>query len=444
MIVISAASLESRSCFETLQKSRTDPSLAAFTYTQRSAIAESHNKQRRSNITMESMSPLSKEETSLLTLSRNDLSSNKNNNSKDTLVLMQMPSSLSAKDMKGAHIVASSTQQACLILEEKATTYSISRVETSNAYVLVPPTSTPNEQRPRKKVKTDTTLVSVPVRLLQAGGSGASFLELKKRNLNLADLQEQLQDYVFDPFDETKQWTGRTLDSLAVDLQCSQQEVVDGLKRMQALGIMISKDDTMQYGLLSEEALQEAKSSIVATLTECDEFQDYAGTGISETQCVKEVMIRVPSGEQYEHMAQVIQHTLRTLQSDSEESGDGDKIQLDVKKVRLALFVEERLYYCSFAIFTLTLPFIFRLQSAWSIACFPNSRIRGRNKNSLLTGNVKCPVWEKSIKCRSKCCLALPCFATQTIHGSIFQKKSFLPTLRNALRYSLKSEKSGP
>ena len=217
-------------------------------------------------------------------------------------------------------------------MEDKGCSYSLSRVETSNAYILVPPSASTHD-RPRKKIKADQTLVSVPARLLQPGGSGASFLELKLKTLLLVDLSEQLKDHVFDPYDPSKSWSGRTLSSLAVDVQSSKKEVLDGLRRMHALAITGS-DGTATYGLLSEEALQEAKLAIIATLTECDEFQDYAGVGTSMNHYVREVMDRVPTSETCQYMAEIIQHTLTTLQTDPEAS-DSDKIQLDVRQVRI-------------------------------------------------------------------------------------------------------------
>lgn len=280
---------------------------------------------------MERSNPFPKGDTSLLTLSRSDLSS-KNDNGKDTLVLMQMPASLSIAELTSARIMASPTQQACLVVEDKGCSYSLSRVETSNAYVLVPPLAATDE-RPRKKIKADRTLVSVSARLLHAaGGSGASFLELKPKTLLLVDLHKQLKEHVFDPFDTSKSWSGRTLSSLAIDLQCSQKEVLDGLRRIHALAITGS-DGMAMYGLLSEEALQEAKLAIIATLTECDEFQDYAGVGISTNHFITEVLDRVPASEACQHMAQIIQHTLRMLQSDSFYASESDIIQLDVRKV---------------------------------------------------------------------------------------------------------------
>ena len=284
---------------------------------------------------MESGTPFPKKDTSLLTLSRHELMGNKDSGSEsdeDTLVLMQLPSTLTAADLKSAHMIASPSQQVCLIAEDKGRTYALSRVETSNAYILVPPPSPSPDERPRKKTKTDRTLVSVPARLLQEGISGASFLELKSKTLSLADLYKELQDHVLDPYDTSKTWSGRTFSSLAAELQCSQKEVLSGLQRMHALGLP-SPDGTLRYGLLSEEALQEAKLAIVATLTECDNFQDYAVSGVPATLCVEEVVNRVPSSETYQHMTEIIRHTLRALQSDPTATKD-DLVQLDTRKVR--------------------------------------------------------------------------------------------------------------
>ena len=302
---------------------------------------------------METTSPFPEKETSLLTLSRSELSTSKttNNDDKDTLVLMQLPSSLVVSELQGARIIASPSQQACLVLNDKS--YNMSRVETSNAYIMVPP-SNPQE-RPCKRTKTDATLV--PVTLLQPGGSGASFLQLQPKHLNLALLQELLQPHVLDPysssFSQNDEWTGRTCSSLAVDLQCSEPQVLDGLKRIQALGIVVSNDDNViQYGFLSEEALLDAKRSIVATLMECDEFHDYAVSGISQQECIQQVLQRV--GETYKYMEQVMKHTLQMLESDTASSNvDTDKIYLDVKKASLCLLAYNEFQH--FIILTLSI-----------------------------------------------------------------------------------------
>jgi hypothetical protein len=49
---------------------------------------------------------------------------------------------------------------------------------------------------------------------------------------------------------------------------------------------------------------------------------------------VREVMDRVPTSETCQYMSEIIQHTLTTLQCDPEAS-DSNKIQLDVRQVRM-------------------------------------------------------------------------------------------------------------
>ena len=292
-------------------------------------------------------SPLSKENISLLTLGKSDLSTktNENDNDSSSLVLMQLPSSLSIKDVQGARMIATQTQQASLVVEHKGMAFDISRVETSNAYILISPTTTTSKQseisRPCKRIKSNDnkTLVSVHARLLHPGGSGASFLELKPKSLHLSDLQDELKDCVFEPYNADKPFTGKTLQNLAASLQVSQQQVTAGLQRMQA--VCLHEHGIAVYGILSQEALQEATNYIVACLAECEEFAHYSTKGISQQTCIAQVMTRVPTDEQYPHLQSVIRHTLGTLElhdDDNIDMDNGHVIQLDVTKVRAILF----------------------------------------------------------------------------------------------------------
>jgi hypothetical protein len=281
-------------------------------------------------------SPLSTKDISLLTLQKSDLVSSNKKHEDESLVLMQLPCSLNVNDIQGARMIATHNQQATLVVERKGMSFDISRVETSNAYICVSPNQ--QQERPaakRTKSNDSKTLVSVHARLLQPGGSGASFLELKPKCLSISHLQEKLSECVFDPYHNVdKQWTGKTLATLAECLQVSQKQVMTGLQRMQAL--CLHENGVALYGLLSQEALQEATSYIIATLTECEEFAHYT-RGISKKECIHQVMTRVPTEERYPHLQHVIQHTLTTLESDDSNDNvdmesDGDAIRLDVTK----------------------------------------------------------------------------------------------------------------
>lgn len=279
-------------------------------------------------------SPLSTKNISLLTLQKSDLLSSNKKHEDESLVLMQLPSSLTVNDIQGARMIASKNQQASLVVERKGVSFDISRVETSNAYICVSPNQQERPAAKRTKSNDSKKLVSVHARLLQPGGSGASFLELKPKCLSISHLQEKLSECVFDPYNADKHWTGKTLATLAESLQVSQKQVMTGLQRMQAL--CLHENGVALYGLLSQEALQEATSYIIATLTECEEFAHYA-RGISKKECIHQVMTRVPTEERYPHLQDVICHTLTTLESDDSNDNvdmesNGDIIRLDVTK----------------------------------------------------------------------------------------------------------------
>lgn len=296
------------------------------------------------------------------------------------LVLMQLPKGVSISDIAfgGCHFLApkaeapnanshnSSTtshnshiRQAALVVASKKQTFSVSRLETSNSLVLVPPVNnnagndakennTINSQTTEdgpvsKKPKVVPSLVPVPARLLTPGGSGASFLELRPKLLRPGDLAEILQKHVFDPYhnninntttlkvvdpysnaktsSSTKKTTivGRTVPSLARELQSSPGQVEEALGFLQSFPMPPrSKDDDddddqnesiIYYGVLSEEALQEAQNAIIATLAESDDFGDYAGEGVSVDDFVAQVLERL-SGDHPMDGEHVIRYAL--------------------------------------------------------------------------------------------------------------------------------------
>lgn len=262
---------------------------------------------------------------SLLTIYRSDLDTTIPSEN-DNLVLFQLPESIDLSDLPASRLVAAtSTQQACWINETKGVSYAVSRVETSNAYIMVRPT---NSEQLTKKLKRSMNMLQV--QLLQRGGSGASFLELKEHSLNLDSLYGLLQQHVLDPFDISCDWKGLSIEEMATVLQVSQKQVMNGLITLQALRLM------NRYGVLSEEGLAETQTCIIATLTEVDRFHELANIQIEE--CIREVLTRTEKEEHYKHLPDVIRYTLHTLQA----SGDDTTVWLDVTKV--AQCVAHRLF----------------------------------------------------------------------------------------------------
>ena len=255
-----------------------------------------------------------KGQNSLLTIPKQD---------DDTFLLVQLPNSLPIETLlKTASLVShKANAQACLVTDDKS--FALCRVETSNALVLVPETN-PAEPPPKKlKTTKGTELTQTPCRLLGAG-SGAYFLELKERHLDLKALEGLLIH--FDPYnsdanaDPTCQ--GASLDTLALELQVSKAQVKVGLEDLQAL------EYESQYSVLSEEAWQEARRAILSALTECDDFGNYAQDGVDREQMIQESMKRTT--ESYPQLEAVLRLVLANMTKQEE----GDKIRIDFNKVR--------------------------------------------------------------------------------------------------------------
>lgn len=261
-----------------------------------------------------------KDQHSLLTIPKKD---------DDTFLLVQLPDSLSVEELlirqSPASIVShKANSQACLVTGTKS--FDLSRVETSNSLVLVPPaaSSSKSAEQPRPKriklTKDGIELVQTPCRLL--GGTGAYFLELKERQLDLKALEGLLSN--FDPYSNDSKFEGVSLEKLALELQVSNAQVKTGLRTLQAL------EYESTYSLLSEEAWQEARRAILAALTECDAFSNFAGgVGVARKAMIEESMKRI-SGNRYEELEAVLQLVLRIMTNGEENA---ETMLIDFEKV---------------------------------------------------------------------------------------------------------------
>jgi len=313
------------------------------------------------------------------------------------LVLMQLPRGIEMSDLidGGCYFVApkaggsestgddyktiTTARQAALVVESKQKSFTMSRLETSNALVLVPPlkyssksaaasadASTTecngneheSEGPVNKKAKiTQRNLLPVPARLLKPGGRGSSFLECRSKMVRPGIMVTLLQQHVYDPYhhDATTSergtcFLGRTVPSLALELQTSQGQVQEALTLLQSFRIpamtntatSAGKNDAPSstqrvhcYGMLSEEALQEAQNVILSTLSESDDFGDYA-QGIDVDDFVTQAIKRFDGS--YPALDHVIRYALSLLVTDKNLAGPEMKltgtVPLDVSKVR--------------------------------------------------------------------------------------------------------------
>ena len=257
---------------------------------------------------------------SLLTLPKQD---------EETFLLVQLPDSLPIETLlqTASFVSHKSNAQACLVTDMKS--FALSRVETSNALVLVPPQSTveslewqhEHQPPPRKKQMTSkgVELTTTPCRLLGAG-SGAHFLELKERHLDIKDLDALLSTY--DPYNPEAACEGISLDHLAQELQLSKAQVKIGLKELRAF------EHQSKYSLLSEEAWQDARRAILSALTECDDFGNYAQDGVNRDDMIRESRKRVT--EIYPQ----VEDALRLVVSSMTRKEEGARCFVDFDKVR--------------------------------------------------------------------------------------------------------------
>eukprot|EP00550_Attheya_septentrionalis_P000954 CAMPEP_0198291212 /NCGR_PEP_ID=MMETSP1449-20131203/8816_1 /TAXON_ID=420275 /ORGANISM="Attheya septentrionalis, Strain CCMP2084" /LENGTH=278 /DNA_ID=CAMNT_0043989819 /DNA_START=112 /DNA_END=945 /DNA_ORIENTATION=+ len=170
------------------------------------------------------------------------------------------------------------SRQACLVVEKTGQSYSLSRSETSNAYVLVPPQEVNSDATPgggnvagdkgsradenadpihrntteagckrRKMTHAIGKLVPMKARLMAPPGgasAGASFLQLTQRTLRQSTLSKKVSRHVYDPYEQSsiqasqsQDEFGWTASQLALDLGYSILEVKRALLEMRTFFI---------------------------------------------------------------------------------------------------------------------------------------------------------------------------------------------------------------
>jgi Sister chromatid cohesion protein Dcc1 len=321
--------------------------------------------------------------TALLTLPRSELHRGRNASQQEQgqpkqFVLMQLAKGMELSDLvKESRFVAPPTDnndnssnnnnnnhRMALVVESTNQSFLLHRLETSNVLVLVPPAADSaaataaaddDDEPVSKKAKMDemdTTLTLVPVkaRLLTPGvSSGSSFLELRPKILRPSQLAPLLANHVFDPYhhhhnshhhpnqkqqknpyrksSHAKQpEVGRTVESLALELQCSRGQVYAVLTTLHSFPFPTPQQQEQQqdsnmtttttyYGVLSEEALQEAQEAINATLMEdsSGRFQSYDLEGVVVADFIPAVLERIPANHTHPYLDHVIRYAMARI-----------------------------------------------------------------------------------------------------------------------------------
>ena len=341
---------------------------------------------------------------------------NGDDDSADQLLLLQLPakSALTVEDLASgrAYIVgpgpgddedagdmtASTTTgsgaagmatQACLVVEgstDAGSSYALCKVETSNALVMVPPqeartltsASSGNgsgdgnndedgESPPKKLKQSDggpTVKLEMHAQLLEAGGSGASFLDLRPHPLNVSALRQMLQKTVYDPYSSSSgsgsagtNGGGKTIAQLAAALRVPRSQVRHvltdfGAGTTAAAGTSLASEafelpphNSGRWGVLSEEAREDACMGIVSVLAECEQYADTFAEGSSRVgksmaiaDFVQEVVRRSAEAEGDGTACLdevVVEHCLRCCSVPATITGSS--VQLDLDKIALIL-----------------------------------------------------------------------------------------------------------
>jgi Sister chromatid cohesion protein Dcc1 len=457
---------------------------------------------------MDLSNPPDENEVSLLTIPRSDLfgsaggASSSSSSTTPRIVLLKLPPQWTVDDLQRAHFVAPptlSSQVACVV-ESKQCSFSVHRVETSNALVMVPPPPPSplpddNENEPMtKKCKlgdptlstaSGKTLTVVPTRLLKAGGSGACFLELRPKPLSRIDLLSQLQGCLLNPYaiaqtttdctipylvhasatatgttnacetagsallersmddndeEPTVPFVGRTVADLSTALQCSTFEVQTALEQIQAYAL--PRTTPRQYARLAEEALAECYLAIVSTLAEEDGWDQYASApGIVVREFVAQAVQRLGKQERFIDADEVIRHCLQQLRADG-QNRESDTFCLNVPKVCVAACPRLRILQVRISLLTLRSP---RLPLVLFSGCFKNSLLLGIKPRSFQCGNPIYQASETLTRFVATCCSVLR-FVSKTTRdpcGSTCQRKVYRTTPRPALTLFLPSRNDG-
>jgi len=204
------------------------------------------------------------------------------------LLLLQLPSNLTTKDLIRSHFILQHDSDKCrLVSEDKGITFDLVKVETSNSYVLIKDEGDDglrndagnNASENVQSVKTQDK----EARLVRE--KNTFFLECIQMNTDLQSQIEQiLKSYLYPTM-------GISLDDICQRLMHSKKEVHGALVEMKAFNIHSSPDSSSSmYGMLSEEMEREVWYVIRRVLSEWDGGDDYAGKGVVKEEMIKQVM----------------------------------------------------------------------------------------------------------------------------------------------------------
>jgi len=252
------------------------------------------------------------------------------------LLLLQLPSNLTTKDLIRSHFVLQHDSDKCrLVSEDKGLTFDLVKVETSNSYVLIKDEgdgdgdgddddddgltndagNNANENE-NKNAQSSAKTQDKEARLVRENNT--FFLECIPMNTDLeSQIEEILKSYLYPTM-------GISLDGICQKLMHSKKEVHAALVEMKAFNIHSSPDSSSSmYGMLSEEMEREVWYVIRRVLSEWDGGNDYAGKGVVKEEMIKQVM-QCNDGSEDDIDEGVLRHCLEKCTLEVIGDGVGD------------------------------------------------------------------------------------------------------------------------
>lgn len=280
--------------------------------------------------------------THLLTLPRDDLIIRENMISsvatppskqhKEKFLMIEMPEEWSVEDFSDCQFVATGDQQVALISSDQS--FHLTKVETSNVLVLLPASQSAEsnyaaEESPNKRQKSD--LNTTTARLLNPGGSGASFLLMNPRVLPLFDLRKLLPTW---EATSSSVATTKSTIQLAHQLQVSEAQLRRGLLKLNAYEY--KENEWVLVGPVTREILNRA---VLETLMEEEELLDDS-MQVNLEQSIVGIEERAQTGIS----RHLMRHGLEYF-CDGLSPNGGSTLQLSFAKVCLTLY--DNLTVCS-------------------------------------------------------------------------------------------------
>lgn len=264
-------------------------------------------------------------------LQQNDGSTTNNNDtSNPPLLLLTLPSSLQINDLSSSDFFISDDNDCRLVNESRGVTFDLVKVESSNAYVMFPPTKRHKITGSNTSNDDSNTLQG---RLLRENNT--FFMECEKPKV---DLEQLLSDYLTEncTYPPSK---GISILELSEKFKFSQTEVRQVLDKIHAFQIPASQpldkansdSDTRFYGVLSEEVERDTWNVIISVLSEWEGGIDYSQKGVTLNDMIQVTLAKDNSLEKG-----VLQYCLDqciiTNTNDTSER-DRDIVQLDAEYV---------------------------------------------------------------------------------------------------------------